>query len=203
MNFPFVIEVHLLEFFKTGVFDCLRFGETKEYLYHNISNPSNCTHKNEFYQNNIWVYGDLELWFEGDFLQHLFADWHKGLDFGNAFKVDTWILQENAHPTLETVIRELNAEGMDYAKNTMPTSTPNIPLGIDLMLNPSKVKLSFHPIFLDMLEENFITERLGSNAHHHRDYQRVCHEWEQYQKTLKIDHNLYQLGAFYRGSMNS
>ena len=134
------IEIDFLEFFKTGKFNCLKLGQTKEWIINNFPNPD-CFDADFFTEEvNIWTYGDIELHFESEQLYLIFSDhWYEGkLEGNNQLKLSKWIFEDIDRLNLLYVITKLNEQNIDYKKKTDK-------LGVLLRLR-SGVELTFENI---------------------------------------------------------
>lgn len=160
------ITIDLLDFFKTGRFDCLKLSQTKEYIINNFPDPDGFE---EGYMNyrkhgDIWRYGNIELHFDNENKLYLiFSDYISTLNGGENLILEKWILNKSSDLTLLKVMDALNKEHIDFEKRTA------------LQLNEIIVKLSTSKVelFFQLFEEEGETH----------DY-----------KT--IDPNTYKLGAF-------
>ena len=111
LNDPITID--LLQFFKTGKFDYLKLGQTKQWILNNFPDPDQAGH--DHYSNPIWFYGDIELHFGNDeklFL--IYSEYIDTLEGGPSLRLDKWILNEPEKLTLEYVIRHLNKERVSF-----------------------------------------------------------------------------------------
>jgi hypothetical protein len=136
------IKIDLLEFFKTGKFDYLKLGQTKEWILNNFADPD------EVYQNNydapIWRYGNIELHFRNDeTLFLIYSDYIDTLEGGPSLHLDKWILNEPEKLTLEYVIRHLNKERVSFKLEHKTDSQGFVGTNIELL--ESKVLLGFAP----------------------------------------------------------
>lgn len=144
------IEIDFLDFFKTGKFDCLKLGQSKEWILNNFPNPDSSfdleSQKNGF---DIWTYNDIELHFENDILFLIYSDhWHEWkLEGGENLNLDKWIFDDISRLTLNYVLESLNSHNIDYKKKTDN-------LGVLLRLN-SGIELTFENIEdIDSLDSN-------------------------------------------------
>ncbi|MDO7846814.1 hypothetical protein Q5H92_10635 [Hymenobacter sp. M29] len=86
----------------------------------------------------IWTYDRLEFHFDADNrLTAIYTDYLAELPHNTRLQVKPWIFAHVEQLTLLYVLRELNAEGIDYEKQTGP-------LGVGLRLR-SGLRLSFTP----------------------------------------------------------
>lgn len=140
MKLKVPITIDFLEFFKTGEFDCLKIGQTKEWVINNFLAP-------DFYdasflteEVNIWTYGDIELFFENKELYLIYSDnWYDWkLTGGKWLMLNKWIFNDIQQLSLSFVLKALNTHNIDYKKKT------DI-LGVLLRLN-SGVELTFENV---------------------------------------------------------
>jgi hypothetical protein len=114
--------VDLLEFFRTGRFDCVRLGQSQEEIVHNFAAPDDFSPDDLTPQGSsrmtIWRYGNLELHFEGPLLFLIFSDYIDVIGGGPSLDLNKWILAEPEKLTLPEVIRALNRERIDFDKRT-------------------------------------------------------------------------------------
>jgi len=143
MNLKEPVEIDFLDFFKTGKFDFLKLGQTKEWVLNNFPDPDGnfdretLTNKKGF---DIWTYGDIELHFENKELFLIYSDyWYEWkFDGGKSLKLNKWIFEDISKLNLRFVLEVLNIHNIDYKKKTEN-------LGILLRLN-SGVELTFENI---------------------------------------------------------
>lgn len=140
MQLKHKITINFLEFFKTGKFDCLKLGQTKEYILNNFPDPDCFNEGIEFLNHgSIWTYGNIELHFDAEnrlFL--IFSDYINTLTGGNNLILEKWILETPQELNLINVIKHLNKENIDFEKRIEKT------LGqIKIKLLKSNVNLSF------------------------------------------------------------
>lgn len=124
MKLKHKIEIDLLAFFKTGKFDYLKIGQTKEWILHNFPDPDN-TLPQEWVTTrgyDVWRYGHLELHFLEDKLHMIFSDyWDKnGLDAGENITVKQWVFENSQELTLLFILEKLNNHQIDFTKKTTP-----------------------------------------------------------------------------------
>lgn len=139
MNFKEKIKIDFLEFFKSGKFDFIKLGQTKEWILNNFPEPdsrfSGKMLKNAF---DIWTYGDIEFHFAGQELFLIYSDYCTTLKGGKKLKLNKWILSDVSKLKLLYVLTELNSNNIDYKKKTDN-------LGVILRLK-SGVELTFENI---------------------------------------------------------
>jgi len=137
------INIDFLEFFKTGKFDYLKLGQTKEWILNNFPNPDGNLKKEDLIRRkefDIWQYGDIELHFENQKLLLIYSDyWHEWkIEGGGHLELDKWIFNDISKLNLRFVIEALNTHNIDYKKKTDN-------LGVLLRLN-SGIELTFENI---------------------------------------------------------
>ncbi|MBW1295135.1 hypothetical protein [Aquimarina litoralis] len=137
------IVIDFKEFFKTGKFDFLKLGKTKEWIIHNFPDPDGFNENPSIYRDPIWRYGNIELHFNKDVLFLIFSDYIDDLDGGDSLELKKWFIGNLNKLNLSDVISELNKAHIDFhkKKSHIVESAVNIEL-------QSSVVLGFH------LEEN-------------------------------------------------
>ena len=147
------IQINLLEFFKTGKFDWLKLGQTKEWILNNFADPDDAD--SDYYNNPIWVYGNIELHFGDDeTLFLIYSDYIDTLEGGPSLHLDKWILNEPEKLTLEYVIHHLNKERINFKLEHRTFSQGFVITSIELL--ESKVKLGFEPEQEELEIEDFL-----------------------------------------------
>ncbi len=133
------IHINILEFFKTGRFDYLELGQTKEWIINNFPDPDGIESGEKIKNTNIWCYGNLELHFYNHKLFLIFSDYIETLSGGDSIDFDKWILDKPQELILEKVVGEFNKLKIDFS------ITHKINLDqVELEIIESKVKLTFH-----------------------------------------------------------
>lgn len=124
-----LIHIDFLEFIKTGKFDCIKIGQTKEYILENFPKPDSIW--DDYHtSSNIWTYGNIEFHFSKNELYMIFSDHfnYQKLNAGKHISIDRWIFERPRRLTLKNVIQELNTHHIDFQKTTTK-------LNIELKLN--------------------------------------------------------------------
>ncbi len=111
------IPIDMREFCRTGRFDCLEIGQTKELILSNFPDPDQTT-ANRTTTTSIWRYGNIELHFNASRLWMIFSDYIGELDGGPSLTVDPWFLCQPEKLTLIEVTRALHHERIDFTKKT-------------------------------------------------------------------------------------
>ncbi|NQY29458.1 MAG: hypothetical protein HRT69_08300 [Flavobacteriaceae bacterium] len=94
MNVKEVIEIDFIYFFKTGNFDCLILGQTKEWVLNNFPNPDGKYNPETNKVFSIWTYGNIELHFEKEVLFLIYSDSLDNLNGGDFLKQNKWIFDD-------------------------------------------------------------------------------------------------------------
>ncbi|MFL5740223.1 MAG: hypothetical protein ACJ75B_08395 [Flavisolibacter sp.] len=141
MKFNQPIKIDLLDFFKTGRFDCLKLGQTKEWILSNFPFPDGAeSHIDEVLKNDIWHYGNIELHFNKGTLFLVFSDYIHELDGGDSIQLSKWLINDPDQLNLNSVMTQLNAERIDFEKKTEKYGDQYY---VRLKLIPSGIQLSF------------------------------------------------------------
>jgi len=133
------IDINLLDFFRTGKFDYLKLGQTKEWILNNFPDPDDFGMGGTLMTAKIWFYGNIELHFDKDELFLIFADNIYHLEGGQSLKLNKWILDDPNRLTLSHVIEQLNRNRIDFSKKTEKIDLEYVRLNI----TESKVQLTF------------------------------------------------------------
>jgi hypothetical protein len=112
------IEIDLLTFIRTGKFDYLKLGQTKQWIINNFPDPDE-TYPDS-YQAPIWRYGNIELHFtDNEKLFLIYSDYLDTLDGGQNLRLEKWIFNEPEKLTLDYVIQCLNKERIGFSVQHM------------------------------------------------------------------------------------
>jgi len=133
------INIDVLDFIRSGRFDCLKLGQTKEWILNNFPDPNDIGIGDTLLNAKIWFYGNIELHFDEDGLFLIFSDHIIDLDGGQFLALNKWILDDPADLTLSNFISNLNAEHIDFSKKTEQLDLEYIRLKI----SKSNVQLTF------------------------------------------------------------
>ncbi len=118
MNFKEKIEIDFIAFLKEGKFDFIKFGKTKEWIYHNFPNADDIKSINDVvYKNNIWLFGNIEFHFNKDQLFLIYSDNFHQFNGGHSLILKNWILHK-PKLNLEDIIHFLNKNHIDFYKKT-------------------------------------------------------------------------------------
>ncbi len=136
MKLPHPISVSLLEFFRTGRFDCLSLGETKEWILHNFPDPDVGDVPGHGRRTSIWGYGAIELHFEGEELWMIYSDHLDRLVAGSGIALDPWLLATPGDCTLARITQALIDHGLALDIQPRPRS-------VEVEIRDSGVRLFF------------------------------------------------------------
>ena len=140
MNLPDPIVIDILDFFKTGRFDYLKLGQSKEWILNNFPDPDGFGMGRNVSDAKIWFYGNIELHFTNNELFLIFSKDIINLDGGPYLKLNKWILDQPNKLNLSYIIECLNLERIDFSKRTEHIDAEYIRLHI----TKSYVVLTFH-----------------------------------------------------------
>jgi hypothetical protein len=164
------LDIDLLEFIRTGKFDYIKIGQTKEWISNNFPDPDLMYKDN--YESPIWFYGNIEFHFhEDETLFLIYSDYIETLTGGDNLKLNKWIFNEPDKLTIENVTHHLTKQRIAFKLEFGSLSSGYTSAAIRILT--SHVKLSF------ALEEN------------DEDDIEVYHK-----KTLTEDANQFKLFSF-------
>lgn len=146
MEFNHKIEIDLLGFLKTGKFDYLKIGQTREWFVNNFPNPDNFTEGDNWKTGRfeIFKYGDIEIHFKDDKLFLIHADYFKVIDGGPSLELKRWIFKKHSLKlNLLYVSSELLKEVVDFQVKFDKKSD------LAIITTSGKVKLYFENNGLD------------------------------------------------------
>jgi hypothetical protein len=133
------IDIDILDFFKTGKFDYLKLGHSKEWILNNFPDPDDFGMGENLMTAEIWFYGNIELLFDKNELFLIHTENIKDLDGGQFLNLEKWILEEPNKLTLSYFIKNLNIQRVDFSKKTEKLDSEYIRLHI----SGSNVTLTF------------------------------------------------------------
>src|SRR5262245_51733959 len=100
------IDIDILDFFKTGRFDYLKPGQTKEWILNNFPDPDDIGIGDTLMNARIWFYGNIELHFDKDQLSAIFSENINDLDGGRSLNINKWILNDPLNLKLVNFIKK-------------------------------------------------------------------------------------------------
>ncbi len=106
------LKINLLEFIKTGKFDYVTIGKTKEWITANFPDPDFKTEpKNKL---SCWGYGSIEFWFLDNKLNLIHTDHLEYLNAGKEIELDKSFLLDQTKNSIGFIIPKLNEHEIDY-----------------------------------------------------------------------------------------
>ena len=112
------LNIKLLDFFKYGEFDCIKLGQTKEWILNNFPEPDSQEEVGMDIMCEIWKYGSIEFHFtENKILFLIFSDaWFNKFEEAKNIKIDKWIFKNIKKLNLINVIKIFNENEINYQK---------------------------------------------------------------------------------------
>lgn len=112
------IKIDLLDFIKTGKFDHLKLGMSKEEVLRVFPEPEYWGTEKKYRLDPVWLYGNFELHFQDENLFMIFNDYVDSLDGGLILEIDPWIFKPDQKIRISDFINSLIAEKIDFTKTT-------------------------------------------------------------------------------------
>ena len=113
------IKIDFWDFIKNGKFDCIKLGQTKEWILNNFPDPDNFSADFLSSKYNIWTYGNIEFHFnKSSELFLIYSDYLDKLDGGDNLELNKWIFETFPKLNLIYVITKLNEQEIDYCKSS-------------------------------------------------------------------------------------
>lgn len=102
------IKIDLLKVFKTGKFDFIKIGHTKEWILNNFPEPDDYYGTGTTLESSeYWRYGNIEFQFSQDELTQISTQYIDSLDAGHNFLIEKWILEHPDKLSVQFVIQSL------------------------------------------------------------------------------------------------
>jgi len=139
MKTKYKISIDLEDFIKSGKFDHLKVGMTKDEVLNVFPEPEDWSNAAYYLSSNIWRYGNFELHFEEDTLLMIFNYYIAEMDGGESLEVKRWIFEPENDRRLIEIMRKLNTERLSFE-----VESDSIGRTI-LHIKDSDVYLSFNP----------------------------------------------------------
>ncbi|SJZ32030.1 hypothetical protein [Sediminibacterium ginsengisoli] len=134
------IDIDLLTFIKTGKFDYIKIGQTKEWIINNFPDPDDTYADN--YNSPIWFYGDIEFHFnDEEKLSLIYSDRIYTLSGGQSLRLYKWIFDKPKELTIQNVTKSLAKERIGYKLKYETLSNGFTSAAIEIL--ESKVKMRF------------------------------------------------------------
>lgn len=137
------IQIDIFEVFKSGKFEFIKPGQTKEWILNNFPDPDDFEAGKTLQTADFWKYGDIDFYFRGDHLIQIFTDHINSLDGGENITIKKWILDEPKNLSLQFVIQNLIREQISFV---VMHHSLEYHSQISLGLVKSCVHLNFQPI---------------------------------------------------------
>jgi hypothetical protein len=156
------IDIDLLAFIKTGKFDYIKLGQTKEWILNNFPDPDDTAIGG--LKSLVWRYGNIEFHFDdNDKLFLIFSDYIDTLDGGPNLRLHKWIFDKPKELTLANVVRQFAVERMSYKLEYGVLSNSYTSVAIYSL--GSGVKLSFvQPESGDECYDQYLARLKGSDT---------------------------------------
>jgi len=141
MKPEYFVTIDMMQFLKTGKFDCIEPGQDKQWILNNFPDPDGLAREEALKKrkNDIWQYGDFEFHFSHDQLQMVYADYWRCLDGGGHIRLMHWMTDQPV--TLHQMMQALNRERMDFSVRTLTKTAC-----VCLSLPASGVELGFSDV---------------------------------------------------------
>jgi hypothetical protein len=136
-------KVSMFEFLKFGKFGCVELGLSKKQILGSFPSPDGFGSDKTIYDEDIWCYGNIEFQFIDDILFFIFSDYLEKLSGGKKIAIEKWIFEDVSKLNLIYFINILDANNIDYTRNTIKFRENKF--GIGLLL-ASGVKLVFEDV---------------------------------------------------------
>ena len=106
------IKINLLDFVKTGKFDYVTLGKTKEWMANNFPEPD---FKHSFSKtSSCWGYGDIEIYFTQDKVSMISLKRIDTVQSGKHIELDKSIFENHQKCTLSNIQTKFNEIEIDY-----------------------------------------------------------------------------------------
>jgi hypothetical protein len=136
------ITIDLLEFVKSGQFDFIKLGQTKEWILQNFPDPDGFDDSAAVYAHPIWRYGNIEFHFSQNELTSIYSDYIDELSGGSSLELKKWIFSVPQNLTLPYVMEQLNQQRIDF--KTVHKTYGDLTF-VSVSMLKSKVTLGFSP----------------------------------------------------------
>jgi hypothetical protein len=108
------ITIDLLEFIKTGKFDHIKIGQTKQWMLNNFPDPDDFQDSPDMHNNPIWRFGNIEFHFNKEELFLIHSDYIDTLDGGESLELKKWIFSEPQKLIFSYVLEQLNQQRINF-----------------------------------------------------------------------------------------
>lgn len=105
MKLNLKIHIDMLDFLKTGKFDCVALSQSQEWLSANFVNPTDIGNLGDGIE--IWRYGVIEFYFDNKELYQIYCDnfTHTKLTAGDDIMIYPWIFNDYSKHKLTTITK--------------------------------------------------------------------------------------------------
>lgn len=132
------LTIDLEVFFKTGKFDYVKLGHTKEWIINNFPNPDGFDRDFTVYENDVWLYGNIEFHFNNDVLFLIYSDYINNLSGGISLELKKWFIDNPKLRNFKDFTSLLNDYHINYSKTSSQKESNTVSLNLE-----SGVKLGF------------------------------------------------------------
>lgn len=136
------ITIDLLEFIKTGKFDHIKIGQTKQWILDNFPDPDNFQDSSDMRNNSIRRFGNIEFHFSKEELFLIHSDYIDTMDGGESLELKKWIFSEPKKLFLSYVLEQLNQQRINFR---VEHQTFGILSVVNVTIIQSGVTLGFSP----------------------------------------------------------
>lgn len=149
------IKINLLDFVKTGKFDYVTLGKTKEWMEQNFAEPD---FKHNFSKTSkLWGYGDFEIYFTNDITSMITTDRIETLLSGNQIELDKSIFEIYEECILSNIQTKFNELEIDYhikhllklEQVILKVSKSNVELGFGFY-DEKPLKVNYELLFIQL-----------------------------------------------------
>lgn len=138
------IKIDLFEVLRTGKFDFVTIGKSKEWILQNFVDPDARMDIESKGEANYWIYGRIEFYFEQEILVEISMKDVRSLDGGQNLEIDDWIFNENDGQTVKSVIEQIVKNRIEFqvkhhvSEYNCQTSIGLLQAGAHLVFNPDE-----------------------------------------------------------------
>ncbi len=132
------IEIALLRFIKTGEFDFVKIGDSKEKILHKFPAPDDFGIGSTLNTAKIWRYGNIEFHFVDNRLTSIFSDRIADINGGKSIILNKWIFDHTKKLELTQFISSIIQEKIDFDLRHLKSTGQ-----ISIMVSTSNVEILF------------------------------------------------------------
>lgn len=112
------IKINLVEFIKTGKFDYVTLGKTKDWMTNNFPEPDFKHHFNK--STTLWGFGNIEIYFTNNEVSFINLRNIHSLVSGSHIELDKSIFENSNENTLSVIQNKINEFEIDYQIKHLP-----------------------------------------------------------------------------------